>query len=401
MADRNSDKLFTGDEDDTLEPRDFLKRVQRFLMTTTWEDEGKVTYFETWLKSGSTAEQWFRDLEGAKKNTWTELCKAFKERWPERPIVQKSTAEKQAELEGERITEAELGTKVKVNGAEVYAHIAWANRVEKLAKAIPDNNNLLVVGCRRQLPPTLKALVSSAHDTWTTFCTAVRAIRPVDIEEEKEKQNKQARIEGKLQRVRQQQQRQPPQTPSSALGQAFRNFSVGPIAQPRFQPATTNSQGPPQQFRGPQRTDTEKLAIIGRILPPHPDTAAGWAAYEAEIAAWNRNGYGRAVYETRPYPLTPGTSPVASGECFGCGKTGHSSSACTANTRIPEVERVWRQKANSIRAGANAASRNANPNVNLVAEDDVFVSREDYDAEVIARYLARQNQGNGEGPSGN
>jgi hypothetical protein len=153
MADTNSDKLFTGDEDDTLEPRDFLKRVQRFLMTTTWEDEGKVTYFETWLKSGSTAEQWFRDLEGAKKNTWTELCKVFKERWPERPIVQKSTAEKQAEIEGERITEAELGTKVKVNGAEVCAHIAWANRVEKLAKAIPDNNNLLVVGCCNNYPP--------------------------------------------------------------------------------------------------------------------------------------------------------------------------------------------------------------------------------------------------------
>ena len=57
-------------------------------------------------------------------------------------------AEKQAELEGEKITEAELGKKVKVNGAEVYTHVAWANKVEKLAKAIPDNNNLLVVGCR-------------------------------------------------------------------------------------------------------------------------------------------------------------------------------------------------------------------------------------------------------------
>ena len=401
MADRSNEEPFTGDEDDTLDPRDFLKRVQRYLMGTTWEDGDKVTYFETWLKSGSTAEQWFKELEAAKKATWKELCKAFKERWPERPIVQKSTAEKQAELEGEKITEAELGTKVKVNGVEVYAHVAWANKVEKLAKAIPDDNNLLVVGCRRQLPPMLKALVSSAHDTWTTFCMAVRAIRPVDIEEEKEKQEKQARIEGELQRVRQQQQRQPPQTPSSALGQAFRNFSVGPIAQPRFQPAATNSQGQAQQFRGPQRTDAEKLAIIGRIPAPHPDTTAGWAAYEAEITNWNCNNYGRATYETRPYPLTPGTSPVACGECFSCGKVGHSSAACTADRRIPEVERIWRQKANSIRAGANAASRNASSSVNLVAEDDVFMSREDYEADVIARYLARQNQGNGDGPSGN
>jgi hypothetical protein len=400
MADRNNSELFTGEDDDTNDPRDFLKKIQRFLMATAWEDEDKVEYFETWLKSGSTAEQWFTGLEAAKKTTWKELCAAFKERWPERPIVQKSMAEKQAELEGERITEGELGTKVKVNGTEIYAHVAWANRVEKLAKAIPDNNNLLVVGCRRQLPPTLKALVSSSNDTWTTFCKAVRAIRPLDIEEEKERQDKQARIEGELQRVRQQ-QRQTPQTPSSALGQAFRSFSVGPIPQPRFQPAATNNQGQSQQYKGPQRTDAEKLDLIRRILPPHPDTATGWAAYEAEVTAWNRNNYGRAAHETRPYPLTPGTSPVASGECFGCGKVGHTSAACTTNTRIPEAERTWRQKANSIRAGANAASRTTNPNVNLVAEDDVFVSREEYDAAVITRYLAARNQGNGEGPSGN
>ena len=107
----------------------------------------------------------------------------------------------------------------------------------------------------------LKVLVSSLHDTWAAFCGAVRAIRPLDIEEEKEKQDKQVQIEGELQRV-QQQQRQPPQTPSSALGQAFRSFSVGLIPQPQFQQTPSNTQGQPQQYRGPQHTDAEKLAII-------------------------------------------------------------------------------------------------------------------------------------------
>jgi len=144
----------------------------------------------------------------------------------------------------------------------INTHVAWVNTVEKLVKAIPDNNNLLVVGCWWQLPPMLKALVSSSNNTWTVFCMAVWAIRPLDIEQEKEKQDKQARLEGELQRVRQwQQQRQPPQSPSSALGQAFCNFSVGPIPQPWFQPPTTNTQSPPQQYRGLQCTDVEKLAI--------------------------------------------------------------------------------------------------------------------------------------------
>jgi len=148
MADRRSNEAFTAKDDDTLDPRDFLKRVQRYLMATTWEDTEKINYFETWLKSGSVAEQWLRNIEVAKKATWRDLCTAFKEWWPEHPIVQKMTAEKQTELEGEKITEGELGTKVKVNGADMYSHIVWVNKVEKLAKVIPDNNNLLVVGCR-------------------------------------------------------------------------------------------------------------------------------------------------------------------------------------------------------------------------------------------------------------
>ena len=190
------------------------------------------------------------------------------------------------------------------------------------------------------------------------------------------------------------------QSPSSALGQVFRNFSVGPIPQPRFLPAAANTQGPPQQYRGPQCTDMEKLAIIGRIPPPHPNTVAGWAAYEAEIENWKCNSYRRAAHETRPYPLMPGTSPVASGECFGCRRRGHSVPMCPLPTRIPETERAWHMKANSIRAGANTASRATNTNVNLVTEDDMFVSREEYDAAIIAWYLVSQNQGNGEGPSG-
>ena len=243
--------------------------------------------------------------------------------------------------------------------------------------------------------------MSSSNHTWTSFCTAVHAIIPLDIEEEKEKQSKQARIEGELKRVRLQ-QRQPPALPSSTLGQAFRNFSVGPIPQPHFQPATANAQNQAQQYRGPQHMDAEKLAIIARIPPPpQPDTATGWAAYKGEITTWNCNGFRRAVYETRPYPLTPGTSPVASGECFSCSHMGHSSTTCTSSRRVPEVERVWRQKANSIRAGANTASRANNPNVNFIEEDNVFVSRDDYDAAVIACYLESQNQGNGEGPSRN
>ena len=56
MAEGKGDEPFTGEDDDTMDPRDFLKKVQRYLMATMWDDREKVDYFETWLKSGSAAE---------------------------------------------------------------------------------------------------------------------------------------------------------------------------------------------------------------------------------------------------------------------------------------------------------------------------------------------------------
>ena len=78
MANRKGDKPFAREDNSIMDPRDFLKRVQHYLMVTMWDDEEKVIYFETWLKSGSAVEQWFKDLEPAKKATWRVLCTEFK-----------------------------------------------------------------------------------------------------------------------------------------------------------------------------------------------------------------------------------------------------------------------------------------------------------------------------------
>ncbi|KAG6823650.1 hypothetical protein H0H92_009536 [Tricholoma furcatifolium] len=87
---------------------------------------------------------WFTGLELAKKTSWATL---------------------QEELKEARITEEELGKKVAVNGVEVYTHFAWADRVERLAKAISDTNNLLVKGTRDGMAPSLRSLVPHTMDT--------------------------------------------------------------------------------------------------------------------------------------------------------------------------------------------------------------------------------------------
>ncbi|KIK41122.1 hypothetical protein CY34DRAFT_49195, partial [Suillus luteus UH-Slu-Lm8-n1] len=59
------------------------------------------------------------------------------------------------------------------------------------------------------------------------------------------------------------------------------------------------------------------------------DTPNGQAAYEEQIRQWEmRWGRGARCTEQSPYPLTPGTAQICSGECFRCGAHGHIGLEC-------------------------------------------------------------------------
>ncbi|KAG6838742.1 hypothetical protein C0991_009031, partial [Blastosporella zonata] len=175
--------------------RDFIKRTKKFVMYRSMRqatDAEKIDYFSCSLKDGGPAETWFEDLPAAEKDTWTHLLDAFDVRWPVTRRAAKNQEEQQEELGKIRITEEELGRKVRVNGREVHAHIAWADKIQRAANAIPDSNNLLVKTTRDNSPKSLKALVPASHKTWAMYCDAVRAINIDNLREriEKEKSNR-------------------------------------------------------------------------------------------------------------------------------------------------------------------------------------------------------------------
>jgi hypothetical protein len=183
-------KRFWGDDEhDDEVPEDFVNAIEiLFLQKPNTPDAQKLRAFELHLRSGSVAKQWWSALPSTNKDTWEHLLQAFKIRWPDKMAAVKTVEEKQAALVRMRITEAEIGTRVKVLGVEEFAHVVWADKVEKLAAAIPDTNGLLISSTRKAMPKVLQKVTGSGHTDWASFCSTIRKATLTQIEEAKEEE---------------------------------------------------------------------------------------------------------------------------------------------------------------------------------------------------------------------
>ena len=82
---------------------------------------------------------------------------------------------------------------------------------------------------------------------------------------------------------------------------------------------------------------------------PYPKTTEGKAAYEAVIQAWwDRNGFNTRATAADLIPLTPGTVPAGTRDCYACEQNDrgdirfpHRSEDCTITPKIPAQERSW------------------------------------------------------------
>ncbi|KAF5378164.1 hypothetical protein D9615_007525 [Tricholomella constricta] len=408
-------KRFHGRDDDENEsPKDFLKDLERTFMQKSWNDTQKVAWFELSLLGGSPAEEWYESLPATTTAVWTDLRAAFRLRWPAKTAVRKTQEERQAELMEAKIKEATLGLKVKVNGTEVWTHVAWADKVERLARAIPDDNNLLVQSTRECMAPSLKALVPRSNNTWSAFCRAVKDVDVTELKEKKSEGEKSRKMEADLKELKALRQR--PTTQS--LVAKFSQMGLGsqPTTSPYSAPAKPNTPYPATPGNATQgRTDAAKWEIIRHLPAPLPDTPANRATYQVQVTSWHTTYHGRnAATEDRPYPLRPGTCALGSGKCNDCGMMGHGSNACASTTKLPDLEIKWRRKANSIK---NALARaGATVPVNFVGAESTFIPEAEYrarvaeelrqhlEAEVRAQVYAelfeqRDSQGKGQGSS--
>lgn len=388
---------FAGDSTDTLQPSAFLKNIRIHLREGNVADADKPGAFGDYLKTGSTAEEWYEDTT-TPKNTFTALEVAFKIRFPDIEKAKKTGVELERELGDLRIRIEELGITEKYAGEDVWTHVAFAERALDLAKRAKIHTSTNTIWqLRDKLPDLIRDKVSENQTDWTTFCTAIKNIEVSYLREGArryrermaEKDANDARLL-KLERTR----NAPTSNISSITNQMSKtSITATPYQQNTSQRNTSRTTFTPAANRTPP-TEEQKTALRTLItaFPPHPNTPQGHTAYLEQCEAWRqRFGENQKVTETTGFPLRPGSAPVCSGECYACGKTGHPRSNCTADiaNQINIRERAWRALCGSILGHRQAAQA-----VNMVNLDNSSTSwmhtagSEDY-----------TSQGNEEGPS--
>lgn len=133
-------------------------------------------------------------------------------------------------------------------------------------------------------------------------------------------------------------------------------------------------------------------------LVQHADTPAGHAAYQQQVQAWKTANPTKfnGGDEFAPYPLTPGTDAVGTGECFDCGVR-HAIGAAHTHAIVDAGETYYRLVANRIIREDHQVTTAANTigvpaHVNLIQVE----ATADYPAHWVPADAFEQ--GNGDGP---
>jgi hypothetical protein len=330
---------FWGDKP-TENAQDFLCAFNRAMGDKS--DDQKAKQFPNYLRADSEADDWWLGLSAVVHGKWESVEDAFMLRWPRAVVVRKTSMEYEEELLALMLKAQDLGKKEEVAGREVYTHIAWADKMQKLAKGAGVEGGSTYIGqVRKALPLLIKEKVGGSHATWALFLTAVHAIDIEFIKDGAEElwkdAEKQRALETRVQRLE-----TIPTSPTAGIHQSMARTSItgtaamgptpsGPARATTGNPYAGSTGGRGNLFGQQPRiprpppapiTPESQAALHARIaaMPHHPATDAGRAAHKAQQLAWAaQHGTNGWVSETTPYPLRPGTAPVNSGECFNCG----------------------------------------------------------------------------------
>ncbi|KAJ7436178.1 hypothetical protein FB451DRAFT_1379095 [Mycena latifolia] len=375
-------KLFKGDglgENAT----DFLNAIhRRNLVSPTWKDAEKLEFFELSLKSGSYVKSWYNKLAATDKDTFPHLVVAFQKQWPEKEMAVREKGELQEELLSLKLRPEEIGVRVEEDGIEEWGQVHWAVKVAAIAARIEDDGRL-IPQVLKNIPDSLLLRLGPKCKTWAELVQTMKDIPSSDVAGVRRLEDRLASMETLISNL----QRAPPQTPTRGLTTAFSSLAASsPVRNdPNRRLLFPQASAAAAPVACNYRTDSERLVMIQAApVTIQPRTPAGQATYAREIATYAQKHGTLRPSEERPYPLTPGTVAVGSGECHKCGTMGHFSAGCSATDSllILAVEVRWRQIVQSIRTRAARTAEAIPVCIVADADDNVFGTAE-YDNAVI------------------
>ncbi|KAH9889494.1 hypothetical protein C8Q73DRAFT_654462 [Cubamyces lactineus] len=347
-------------------PKQFWKDVDEYL--SNCEDAKKCKRFGNLLKAGSAAESWFEELDKSTREDWDALEAAFKEKFIPKVVQQITDTDLVNLLLQDKPSEDDILTyKTTALGTLPY-HVWWANELDNRVAKYKAGQHL-AERVREALPYVLRKHVETVT-SWKELYEAIKKADAGKMKEEVEFFKSRGIGEGekKTEGARQGGGKEEKANDSEiktliealkeltvARANAVSSFQRPPIYAPplpSIPPTSVHSQRA-SGASGLRESPERRLALVrSNALAPPPDTDEGRKLYEAQTREWQTKHGGQSPNEYRPYPLTPGTLPVASKDCWRCGFEAHGRGNPCTRTKLPELETQWRMTAGFVERDA-------------------------------------------------
>lgn len=293
------------------------------LLDADKNDAKQAKFFKVNLVEGSAAQHWFDTEVGEEARTkWSLLVPLLKARFDNSADERRNAFKL---LSTERLEDRDVG---QVASGEPK-HVTWARSVavaSDRAGKDPDNNNAFLVlnNVGRHLRGII--ITSGCLGSVAGICAKVQSLSPTEVETVKDLVRRDAEnveMRTKLALLERQ---------FSGRGSMLQDRNVNVPLQPTYQQPQRWSEG------------NQNVAPEANIEPgPFPTTQDGHERYRRAVQGFYQK-YGENAYASisRPFPLSPGTKPAGSNECFRCGHGSHLRPACTVNYTLPENEQRYR-----------------------------------------------------------
>ncbi len=315
---------FSGNEDFAK----WLKSFRQAMLIMDFDDNPAkmASLFDTCVQDGSTAASWYDSIDMIARSDWTTLLPLLKARFETDPFTRENATRAFLGLALRDSDVGELGEK------NIERQIIFINKAVDLAAKCTMDAPTAKLCIMERMGYEIRSLVQRSTPTPETLQdiqTIILHLTASDIYHIRKEVRREAADRRNFRAPMQPNQAFPRQQTSP-------NYQAISPQYPAYQMTPTSTSRP----FGP--TSGANNASISVPTGPFSNNAAGMGQYNNAVTLfYQKFGANATSGMNRPFPLTPGTLPVGSFECWSCGKSGHMRQNCTGPF-VPDNEQRFR-----------------------------------------------------------